>query len=167
MNDFTGPGANGENRAAPREPHTGSGADTKTKTETRAKTQQGAPLSLTFTRRKRGGFIGKRLLSGRKIETLCAGTDFIDETVACTDFGQLAAAISERAHSGEWAISLGTPARNPSGPHRHEAADYIDAPARLFFIDFDGVFAKGLGRADKFEEGVVSRRRASVMLYGR
>ena len=47
---------------------------------------------------------------------------------------------------------LGAPARNPSGPHSHEAADYIDTPTRLFPIDFDGVFAKGLGRADKFED---------------
>ena len=87
-----------------------------------------------------------------KFQTICAGKDFIDEAVACKDFDHVAAMIAERAQDGEWAISLGAPARHPSGPHSHEAADYLDTPTRLFFIDADGVFAKGLGRADKFKD---------------
>ena len=117
--------------------------------ETRAKT---TPLSLTFTRHKGGGFIGKEVGPKGKFKTLCAGKDFIDETFACKDFDHVAAMIAERAQDGEWAISLGAPARHPSGPHSHEAADYLDTPTRLFFIDFDGVFAKGLGRADRFKD---------------
>jgi Family of unknown function (DUF5906) len=110
-------------------------------------------IRLTLTRRASGGFIGKRLLdSNGKFETLCAGKDFIDETVDCTDLDHVAAVIGERADAGRSAISLGTPARNPSGPHSHEAFNYRDTPTRLFFIDADGVFAKGLGRADRFEE---------------
>jgi hypothetical protein len=129
------------------------GEDRETAPETRAKTPpppQG-PLSLTFTRHKGGGFIGKQLIGpGGKFQTICAGKDFIDEAVACKDFDHVAAMIAERAQDGEWAISLGTPARDPSGPHSHEAADYLDTPTRLFFVDADGVFAKGLGSARKF-----------------
>ena len=108
---------------------------------------------MTFTRRSSGGFIGKKLIGPKgKFKPHCAGTDFTDEIVACADFDHVRTAISEHARTGEWAISLGTPACDPSGPHSHAAADYLDAPTRLFFIDFDGVFAKGLGRADKFED---------------
>ena len=110
------------------------------------------PPSLTFTRHGGGGFIGKQLIGpGGKFQTICAGKDFIDEVVACKDFDHVAAMIAERAQNGEWAISLGTPARHPSGPHSHEAADYLDTPTRLFFVDADGVFAKGLGSARKFD----------------
>ena len=121
--------------------------------ETRAKTTPlEEPLSVTFTRRASVGFIGKEVGPKGKFKTLCAGKDFIDETFACKDFDHVAAMIAERAQDGEWAISLGAPARHPSGPHSHEAADYLDTPTRLFFIDFDGVFAKGLGRADRFKD---------------
>jgi hypothetical protein len=121
--------------------------------ETRAKTSPPQePLSLTFTRHKGGGFIGKQLIGpDGKFQTICAGKDFIDEVVACKDFDHVAAMIAERAQDGEWAISLGMPAHRPSGPHSHEAADYLDAPTRLFFGDADGVFAKGLGSARKFD----------------
>jgi hypothetical protein len=60
--------------------------------------------------------------------------------------------IGEHAGAGIWAISLGAPAHNPSGPHRHDATDYVDTPTRLFWIDFDGAQTKGLGTADKFED---------------
>ena len=153
MNDeFSSTGASGEEREpAPQETRADTpGADTKAKAKSKTKPQQAAPLLITFTRRASGGFIGKELIGPKgKFRTLCAGTDFVDEVITC---GSIAAAISKRARTGEWAISLGTPARNPSGPHSHEAADYIDTPTRLFPIDFDGVFAKGLGRADKFED---------------
>jgi len=138
------------------------GENHKTAPQTHTDTKSSRPaIPLTFTRHQGGGFIGKKLIgAGGKFETICAGTDFTDETIACTDFGAVVKAIRERARTGEWAISLGTPARNPSGPHSHKASDYLDTPTRLFFLDADGVFAKGLGRADKIEDAgrhVVSR----------
>jgi hypothetical protein len=111
-----------------------------------------APDALTFTCREGGEFIGKALTGPGAFQTICAGKDFVDEVVPCDDIAGVQAAIDERVRRGGYAISLGTPARNPSGPHSHEAADYLDAPTRLFFIDFDGVFTKGLGRADKFKD---------------
>ena len=125
------------------------GENCETALETRAK--RASPITLTFTRRASGGFTGKRLNGLGKVEMFCRGPKFVDEVIACADFDHVAAAISERARTRDWAISLGTPARNPSGPHSHDAASYLDTPTRLFFVDFDGVFANGLGRADMFE----------------
>jgi hypothetical protein len=109
------------------------------------------PIFLTFTGRKSGGFIGKKLLGNGLIIACCEGVDFVDEVVACRDFSAVQQAIRERAKTGRWSISLGAPVRKPSGPHKHEAVDYHDAPTRLFFVDVDGFFGKGLGRANEFD----------------
>jgi hypothetical protein len=154
MNDFTGTPGDGSSAAQE------SGTQ-----QARAKTSSSPggrdPILLTFTGRKSGGFIGKKLLGNGRIETCCGGVDFVDELVARPTFSAIEQVIRERAKTGQWSISQGAPARDPSGPHKHEAADYHDAPTRLFFIDVDGFFAKGLGRANKFDDA--ARRVLSCM----
>ena len=78
MNDFT------------ETPGDGSSAAQESGTQqARAKTSSSPggpdPILLTFTGRKSGGFIGKKLL-GSGIETCCGGVDFVDEVVACLTF---------------------------------------------------------------------------------
>jgi hypothetical protein len=144
MNDFTGTPVDGG-------PAAQEGGTQQARTKTSHAPPRPDPILLTFTGRKSGGFIGKKLL-GNGIETCCGGVDFVDEVVACLDFSGVEQVIGERAKTGHWSITQGAPVRSPSGPHKHEAADYHDTPTRLFFVDVDGFFAKGLGRAQKFDD---------------
>ena len=153
MNDFTGRPVDGDTAAQ-------EGGTQQARAKTSPSPGGPDPIFLTLTARKSGGFIGKKLL-GSGIETCCGGVDFVDEVVVRPDFSAVERVIRERAKTGRWSISLGAPVRKPSGPHKHEAVDYHDAPTRLFFVDVDGFFGKGLGRAHKF--GDAARRVLSGM----
>jgi hypothetical protein len=114
-----------------------------------------APIKLTFTRRFRGGFIGKRWVSPDVLETVAGGVEWIDEEVECGDLDGVAREVKARAATGEWSVSLGSPREglDPLKPHKHTAEYYSDAPSRLFCLDIDRLrVPRQLGLADKLEE---------------
>jgi hypothetical protein len=116
-----------------------------------------APIEVTFTRRRNGGFVGERWVNPPDVfETIAGGVEWIDEEITCDDLEAVAREVKARAATGEWSVSLGSPREglDPRKPHRHAAEFYDDAPSRLFWLDIDSLrVPRQLGLAENLEAG--------------